>query len=116
MDIDVGITRRSLNDLPVTYADTVASSNMKNSHSYTDWNDVDEDMVTITNQGGTFPNETGNGMFQRHVDSVTHATVSSVASYAYEHHLLTLDGYHNVGHKIPTDQSIRMYLYLYKFI
>ena len=32
-----------------------------------------------------------------------------------EHHLLTLDGYHNVGHKIPTDQLIRMYLYLYKF-
>ena len=33
-----------------------------------------------------------------------------------EHHLLTLDGYHNVGHKIPTDQLIHMYLYLYKFI
>ena len=28
MGIDVGITRRSLNDLPVTYADTVASSNI----------------------------------------------------------------------------------------
>jgi len=79
MGIDVGITRRSLNDLPVTYVDTVASSNMKNSHSYTDWNDVDEDIKTITNQGGTFPNETGNGMFQRHVDSVADAIVSSVA-------------------------------------
>ena len=33
-----------------------------------------------------------------------------------EHHLLHLDGYHNVGHKIPTDQLIHMYLYLYKFI
>ena len=32
-----------------------------------------------------------------------------------KHHLLTLDGYHNVGYKIPTDQSIHMYPYLYKF-
>lgn len=112
--IDSGVFIRGMDDDPVSLVNVVASSNMKNSHSYTDWNDVDEDMVTITNQGGTFPNETGNGMFQRHVDSVTHATVSSVAPVC-EHHLLYLVGYHNVGHKIPTDQSIRMYLYLYKF-
>ena len=54
-------------------------------------------------------------MFRWMFDTPTLAS-GGVASYVCKHHLLTLDGYHNVGHKIPTDQLIHMYLYLYKFI
>ena len=56
------------------------------------------------------------GALHRLLFNIPTFTQGDVASYVYDHHLLTLDGYHNVGYKIPTDQLIRMYLYLYKFI
>ena len=83
---------------------------------YTDAHNVDEDMTTISVQGGSWNYGTATGITQRELMSDTSASGDNVASYAYDHHLLTLDGYHNVGHKIPTDQLIHMYLYLYKFI
>ena len=64
------------------------------------------------------PYDYGNnvGIMERDLSDSPTNYYDIVASYVCEHHLLTLDGYHNVGHKIPTDQLIHMYLYLYKFI
>ena len=47
-----GIMCRGMNNLLFTLGPAVASSDMKNSHSYTDWHTVDEDLRTISNQGG----------------------------------------------------------------
>ena len=72
-------------------------------------------MVTIMNQSGMWLNGSMVGITVRTMNDTPTGSRDYVASYVCEHHLLTLDGYHNVGHKIPTDQLIRMYLYLYKF-
>ena len=82
---------------------------------YTDHHDVDEDSMTIVAHGGYWGNATAVGIMYRDMEDTPTNSWDSVASYVCEHHLLTLDGYHNVGHKIPTDQLIHMYLYLYKF-
>ena len=84
--------------------------------NYTDAHDVDEDLRTITHHGGDWTHICRAGVTERFISTDTSFVNEYVASYVCEHHLLTLDGYHNVGHKIPTDQSIHMYLYLYKFI
>ena len=67
-------------------------------------------------QGGRWNHEGDTGITFRAIADTPTLASSNVASYVCKHHLLTLDGYHNVGHKIPTDQLIHMYLYLYKFI
>ena len=82
---------------------------------YTDFHNVDEDLKTVIIQGGDWVNGTALGITQRDLYSPPTSCGYSVASYVCEHHLLHPDGYHNVGHKIPTDQSIHMYPYLYKF-
>lgn len=46
------VSYRGMNNLLFTLGLSVASSSMKNSHSYTDWHTVDEDLRTISNQGG----------------------------------------------------------------
>lgn len=76
---------------------------------------VDEDLKTIILHGGEWLWETNTGITCRLMQHVPIYTYDTVASYVCEHHLLHLDGYHNVGYKIPTDQSIHMYPYLYKF-
>jgi len=83
---------------------------------YTDAHDVDEELRTISKQGGNWWRENMTGIAQRELYNDPILTYSDVvASYVCEHHLLHPDGYHNVGYKIPTDQSIHMYPYLYKF-
>ena len=82
---------------------------------YTDLHDVDEDRRTISDQGSWPSAESKAGIMDRYMDCDPYYTTNIVASYVREHHLLHPDGYHNVGRKIPTDQSIHMYPYLYKF-
>ena len=82
---------------------------------YTDHHDVDENLRTIGMQGGYYSDDSLSGIAYREVKYQL-STTFDVVAFMCEHHLLYLVGYHNVGHKIPTDQSIRMYLYLYKFI
>lgn len=83
--------------------------------NYADAHDVDEDIKSISVHGGHY-RENKTGIARRTMnDTPTVAPSTIVASYVCEHHLLHLDGYHNVGYKIPTDQSIHMYPYLYKF-
>ena len=73
-------------------------------------------MSAIPAQGGQLDCGSCVGIANRDTNNASTDVRNSVASYVCEHHLLHPDGYHNVGYKIPTDQSIRMYLYLYKFI
>ena len=77
--------------------------------------DVDEDVRTIASCGGRWDNGSGAGIAIRTIWNAPTDAWYGVASYVCKHHPLTLDGYHNVGYKIPTDQSIHMYPYLYKF-
>ena len=73
-------------------------------------------MVSINKCDGRWGDGNGVGIIYRDLVDSPSSAWDGVASYVYDHHLLTLDGYHNVGYKIPTDQSIHMYPYLYKFI
>ena len=71
--------------------------------------------MTVASCGGCRDNDVMTGVALRFVYDSPFASFDTVASYVCEYHLLTLDGYHNVGYKIPTDQLIHMYPYLYKF-
>ena len=59
--------------------DSVASSNMKKTHSYTDWNDVDEDLRTISLHGGFWSHDSFGGFCDRSLDNsgLTNSTVAS---------------------------------------
>ena len=72
-------------------------------------------MITIPFHGGHQIRDSMAGITDLDMAHTPAEFYDIVASHVYDHHLLTLDGYHNVGYKIPTDQSIHMYPYLYKF-
>ena len=112
---NAGIARREMNDLSSNISSIVASSSTKNYYSYTDEHDVDEALRTILIHGADWPGIAMAGIVMRDMQREASYHANGVASYVCEHHLLYPNGYHNVGYKIPTDQSIHMYPYLYKF-
>ena len=59
---------------------TVASSNMKNFHSYTDHHDVDEDYATIPSLGEHWGGQVYAGLHCRHIDWLPSYSFINVAS------------------------------------
>ena len=78
---DNGITRRYLDDSPSSISEYVASSDMKNSHSYTDYHNVDEDVLTVSEQGGFWTSETGAGIAYLYINFSPNTASDGVASY-----------------------------------
>ena len=72
-----------------------------NNLNYTDWYNVDEDMTVVLVYSGRWNESNSAGIVNRYLFHTSTIPLDGVASYVCEHHLLTLDGYHNVGHKNP---------------
>ena len=75
-----GIARRNLQDRVDLTGGDVASSNMKNSHSYTDFHDVDEDKATIPSLGEHWRGQVYAGLHCRHIDWLPSTLGNMVAS------------------------------------
>ena len=75
-----GVTRREMNNTPTDAFSYVASSNMKNSHSYTDFHDVDEDKATIPSLGEHWRGQVYAGLHCRHIDWLPSTLGNMVAS------------------------------------
>ena len=76
-----GIMCRGMNNLLFTLGPAVASSDMKNSHSYTDYHNVDEDVLTVSEQGGFWTSETGAGIAYLYINFSPNTASDGVASY-----------------------------------
>ena len=78
-----GIALRDIYDISTIGRDSVASSNMKNSHSYTDNHTVDEDETTIAIHGGNWAywfDGSFVGVMQRDLYSIPSFSNSDAAS------------------------------------
>ena len=66
-DSYIGIIGREVDDAPTTTFEYATSSNMKNSHSYTDAHNVDEDLTSIPAYSGAWVHDKEAGVMCRFV-------------------------------------------------
>ena len=75
-----GITHQDISYFPTHASVTAASSNMQKIKNYSDYHDVDEELVIIPAQGGRWAEAGGAGIAFRAANYTPTTTLNSVAS------------------------------------